>query len=316
MRRWLVSKVMLRKQKPNIFESRTQVWREVGLGGEVDRSKAGRAKGGIVLLLLAIAGVLFVFSNRRDIFPGLGTPVRAVTVVVLVILGWALARNVARGLAPTLFARMDPGTAGTVGFILRLTTVIAMVVVALRVAGVKPETLAVGGAFTAVVLGLAAQQTIGNLFAGTVLLSNRPFRVGERVKLKGGLVAGEIEGVVGSLGLFYTTLIAGGDRMMIPNNVVLQLAIIPLREPERVELKATFDAKISPSDVQEMLERSITVPVRYPPDVSLVELDGAEVVVKIAATPQSPQDGAQLAGEVLAAVRPVATDTETELQPA
>ena len=41
--------------------------------------------------------------------------------------------------------------------------------------------------------------------------------------------------------------------------------------------------------------------------------DREEVVVKIAATPQSPQDGAQLAGEVLAAVRPTAHETtETE----
>ena len=189
-------------------------------------------------------------------------------------------------------------------------------VAALRIAGVQPETLAVGGAFTAVILGLAAQQTIGNLFAGTVLLTTRPFRVGERIRLQGGSLAGQIEGVVGSLGLFYTTLIADGDRVMIPNNVMLQLAIIPLREPERVELKARFDAQVTPSDVQGMLERSITVPVRYPPDIALVELDREEVVVKIAATPQSPVDGAQLAGEVLAAVRPTAHETtETELQP-
>ena len=46
--------------------------------------------------------------------------------------------------------------------------------------GCSRATLAVGGAFTAVVFGLAAQQTLGNVIAGTVLLSARPFRVGER----------------------------------------------------------------------------------------------------------------------------------------
>ena len=40
--------------------------------------------------------------------------------------------------------------------------------------GPRRSTLAVGGAFTAVVLGLAAQQTLGNLFAGIVLLGTRP----------------------------------------------------------------------------------------------------------------------------------------------
>jgi small conductance mechanosensitive channel len=40
------------------------------------------------------------------------------------------------------------------------------VILALRIAGVKPSTLAVGGAFTAVLLGLAAQQALGGIFAG------------------------------------------------------------------------------------------------------------------------------------------------------
>jgi hypothetical protein len=46
------------------------------------------------------------------------------------------------------------------------------VLAALRLAGLQPETLAVGGAITAVILGLAAQQTVGNLIAGTVLPNN------------------------------------------------------------------------------------------------------------------------------------------------
>ena len=51
----------------------------------------------------------------------------------------------------------------------------------------------VGGAFTAVILGLAAQQTLGNLFVGMVLLSARPFRVGERVRLSAGVTPLEIQ---------------------------------------------------------------------------------------------------------------------------
>jgi small conductance mechanosensitive channel len=291
------------KRRPNLFESRTQVWREVGLGAEIDRGQAKRAKGGVVLVALAIIAVLIVFSRRRDLFPGYGTEVRIGTVIALVILGTALARWLGQGMAPGLFRRLDPATAGTVGFLLRLLTVVVTLIVALRIAGVAPETLAVGGAFTAVVLGLAAQQTIGNLFAGTVLITTRPFRVGERVRLTGGATAGSIEGIVGSLGLFYTTVIEGQNRTMIPNSVVLQLAISPLREPERVELRARFDAGVTPAEVQQMLERAITVDTRRRPDVTLEELDREEVIVRISATPQHPADGAQLAAEVIDAVR-------------
>ncbi len=108
--------------------------------------------------------------------------------------------------------RMDPATAGTVGFLIRLVTIAITLLVALSVAGLNPQTLAVGGAFTAVIVGLAAQQTLGNVIAGMVLLSARPFRVGERIRLQAGAVGGSVEGIVSALGLLYTTLTRATTR--------------------------------------------------------------------------------------------------------
>ncbi len=126
--------------------------------------------------------------------------------LALLALGWALARDIGRVAGPTFFRRMDPGTAGTVGFLVRLVTVGITLLVALEIAGVSAASLVATSAFTAVIVGLAAQQTLGNLFAGMVLLSARPFRVGERVRFQAGAVGGQIEGIVSSLGLLYTTL--------------------------------------------------------------------------------------------------------------
>jgi small conductance mechanosensitive channel len=292
----------LLKTRP-AFESRTELWRQVGLGSEIDRAEARRGKGEALIALVAIAGVLLLFSRRKDLFPGYGTEVRVATVILLILLGWALARSLGRGIGPALYRRVEPGTAGTIGFLVRLLTIVVVAVVALRIAGLKPGAIAVGGAFTAVVLGLAAQQVLGNLLAGIVLISNRPFRVGERVKAQSGSLAGEIDGVVGSLGLFYTTLISGADRIMIPNSILLSSAVTPLREPERVELRARFGPDTTPREVQEMLERRITVPLRYPPHIAVEELDRDDVVVRIVSTPQEPTDGAKLAEEVLRGVR-------------
>ena len=224
------------------------------------------------------------------------------TTVALIVLGWQIARDVGRALGPTLFRRLDPGTAGTVGFLIRLVFVGLAIIVALRVAGLDPRTLAVGGAFTAVIVGLAAQQTLGNLIAGTVLLSARPFRVGERVRLQGGGIAGQIEGIVSSLGLLYTTFAQGEDHVMIPNSVVLNVAIVPLREPDGVDLRARLPADVTPLEVQELLDSAIQTPVRSQPQITLEELDGDEVVVRISATPERPSDGPRLASEVLEAV--------------
>jgi small conductance mechanosensitive channel len=223
-------------------------------------------------------------------------------VFALVALGWQFARDLGRAAGPTLFRRLDPGTAGTVGFLVRFFTIVAAVIVALRIAGLDPRTLAVGGAFTAVVLGLAAQQTFGNLFAGLVLLSARPFRVGDRVRLQGGGLAGNIEGVVSSLGLLYTIFSDGEDQIMVPNNVVLSVAVIPLREPSGIDLRARLRPGVTPVDIQTLLEETVETPMRDRPRVALEEIDGDEVVVRIAASPESPVDGAKLSSEVLRAL--------------
>ena len=297
---------MLRRLLPrtrSAFESRTQVWREVGLGSEIDPAAARRSKGGAAIALILIGAVLFGFAERKTLFPGYGLEVRIATVVLLVLLGWGLARSLGRGFAPTLYRRLEPGTAGTMGFLIRLLTLFVMTAVALRIAGLQPSALAVGGGFTAIVVGLAAQQVLGNLLAGLVLITNRPFRVGERVRLQAGVLAGRTEGVVGQLGLFYTTLVSGADRILVPNGVLIQCAVTPMREPERVEFRARFGAETSPSEVQEMVEESISVPLRYPPHINVEELDRDDVILRIVSTPLNPRDGAKLAGEVLAGVR-------------
>lgn len=303
------------KTPPKMFETRSQAWREVGLLRQISPKVVKRARLEALLLVPLFVGVVILYDHRASLIgtpgrhgrpatlePALETPVRAAVFVTLVILGLAIARDVSRGLGPPLFRRLDPATAGTVGFLIRLTTVGVALLVALSVAGVEARTLLVGGAFTAVILGLAAQQTLGNVIAGTVLLSARPFRVGERVRLQGGPLAGQIEGTVSSLGLLYTTFATGEDSIMVPNSVVLNVAVLPLREPEAVNLRARLRPGVTPVDLQELLEKSLETPLRDVPRITLEELDGDEVVVRISATPTVAAEGRHLASELLSIV--------------
>jgi small-conductance mechanosensitive channel len=286
-----------------LFETRTHAWESLGLGEEIETKKVSkRTMAGVVVAILALIATLVVYSHRRQIAPGYGEWFRIGTVIVLVIVGSAAISLLSRSLQPRLYRRLDPATAGTAGFVFRLLASLAVVVVALRIAGVNAETLAVGGAFAAVLLGLAAQQTLGAIFAGIVLQSTRPFRVGERVRFTGGALAGSMEGTVTSLGLFYTTLSQGADRLQIPNNVLLNLAVVPLREPEKVDVRVRFPRHVSPRDIESQLLRTITVPTRYRPSVSLEEIEPDCVIMKINATPLRSEDGSQLAEEVLEAL--------------
>jgi small conductance mechanosensitive channel len=297
-----------------LVETRAHAWREVGRARQLSRRAVKRARIQAGVFVPLLAGVLVAYSYREELFgSAYDRPVRIVTAVALCVLGWQIARDVGRALGPTLFRRLDPGTAGTVGFLIRLVFVGIAVLVALRVAGLDLRTLVVGGAFTAVVFGLAAQQTFGNLFAGMVLLSARPFRVGERVRLQGGALAGQIEGVVSSLGLLFTTFAQGDDQIMVRNSVVLNLAIVPLHEPDGVDLRARLSAGVTPLEVQQLLDEAVKTPVRDRPRIHLEEVDGDEVVVRITATPERPSDGPRLASDVLAAI---SNPTDARLRPA
>jgi small conductance mechanosensitive channel len=309
-----------------MFETRSEAWERAGLSvGEPTGKEVKRAQRQAIVLIPLLIAVLVAYNDRVHLFkailPGLidvhvhgghvldtvsiQTPLQIATMVVLVAIGWALARDIGRAAGPTFLRRMDPATAGTVGFLVRLATIAITLLVALGVAGLKPQTLAVGGAFTAVVLGLAAQQTLGNVIAGMVLLSAHPFRVGERVRFQAGAVGGSVEGTVSSLGLLYTTLTRGYDRVLVPNNVVLAAAVVPLKEPDSVDVKVRLSSGVRPSQVQAILDNEITIPTRSKATVLLEEVDGSEVVVRVQATPELAHDGAKLADEVIAALSAV-----------
>jgi small-conductance mechanosensitive channel len=269
--------------------------------------RAKRARRHLLLLVPLVALVVLAYRYRVQLF-GVDTPARLAVAGLLVILGWAVARDLGRSAAPLLFSRMEPGAAGTFGFLIRLSFLAAAVLGALRIAGLDPRTLAVGGAITAVVFGLAAQQTLANLIAGVVLISARPFRVGERVRLQAGNLAGQLEGTVSSLGLLYTTFAQGEDSIMVPNTTVLSAAVVPLREPASVDLRARLRPDVQPTAVQALLARAVLTPVRGEPHIALEEVDAEEVIMRIAATPEDERDGPRLADEILRAISSLTRD--------
>lgn len=272
--------------------------------------RARRAWRDLALLVPLVAGVLVLYSYRNALF-GVDAPVRALAGIALVILGWALARAVGRLVTPTL-ARRNIDTAGPAGFLIRLLTIGTAIVVALHIVGLDPTALATGSAVTAIILGLAAQQTLGNLFAGVVLLSARPFGIGDRVRFQSGGVGGQVDGVVVGLGLLYTTLARGQDQILVPNSVVLNSAVVPLREPAAVDVRTRLKAGTTPTHIQTLLKQTLTTPLISPPHIAVEEVTADEIVLRITATPTDDNDGPHLADEVLAALSEATASSQAQ----
>ena len=137
-----------------------------------------------------------------------------------------LSGQVREALAP----RIGSAHAAVVRYAIVLAGGITILLITLVLVGVDVRDLIVGGAFAAVLLGIAAQQAFNNLFAGLVLLLARPFAVGDSVRMRGGAVSGQIEGIVTDIGITYVRLNTSDGPLSVPNAQVLATAVGPLRE--------------------------------------------------------------------------------------
>jgi small conductance mechanosensitive channel len=287
------------------------------------RAKPARKQA--LLLLPLITAVALAYNYRSELF-GIDKPIRFLSVIAFVILGWALARDLGRAAGPVLYKRLSPPTAGIADFLIRLATLLVVILVALYAAALPPQTLVVGGAVAAAILGLAAQQTLGNLVAGLVILSARPFRLGDRIRLRGGDMSDEIEGIVSSLGLLYTTLTPTREsvgapqtvmaqdegNIMVPNSLVIGSAVVPGGQPPAVTLRARLKRSVKATDVKERLDEGVSVPTRSEPEIGM-EVGVDEVAVRIAARPEARSDGPQLTDEILAAIDDLMTGGEAQV---
>jgi small-conductance mechanosensitive channel len=152
--------------------------------------------------------------------------------VIFVVAGVIASRAAARELATLVQSRGGLAAASAIRLICHLLGFAVTGLGVLALLQVNLSGLLVGGAVTAVVLGIAAQQTLGNFFAGLVLLFARPYTPGQRVTVHSGALGGPFEGVIVGAGLTYTTMETSQGTISLPNSGLLAAAIGPAPEPD------------------------------------------------------------------------------------
>ena len=109
------------------------------------------------------------------------------------------------------------------------------------------------GAVIAVVLGFAAQRTIGNFIAGILIAFSQPIRLGDEIDVEGG------RGIVEEIGVTYTWVrLPDNDRLVIPNERLVsetlrnstirsanRLAEVTVHVPLSTDLRGLVDALAS-----------------------------------------------------------------------
>jgi small-conductance mechanosensitive channel len=146
---------------------------------------------------------------------------------VFVVLAVIAVRATASALTALVAANAGASTGGAVRIFVSLTGYVIIFFVALGLLGVPLEHLLVGGVVTSVVIGIAAQQALGNVFAGIVLLLTRPFTIGDRIRIRAGALGGIFDGTVTSTSLVYTTIVTDDGVVNIPNSTLLAVGVGP-----------------------------------------------------------------------------------------
>lgn len=147
---------------------------------------------------------------------------RAIAAILVLLLFWLFARLV-RGLLRRLFTRtVDDVTVESLIKQLSYYAILAIgFFVALDALGFDPTTVAAGLGLTGIVLGFALKDILSNFVSGLLLLTLRPFKIGDQI------VVGELEGSVERIELRATRLRAYDGRvMLVPNAEVFTSRIV------------------------------------------------------------------------------------------
>jgi small-conductance mechanosensitive channel len=142
----------------------------------------------------------------------------------------------------------------TISFLQQFGSVLIWVVVIILYAHLIPALRSMGTALLAgagvvsVVIGLAAQSTLGNLVAGISIAIYRPFRLGDTLQVTA--PTGTDIGVVELISLGYTTLRApDGHMIVLPNAIAASQVTINLNTtyapwPITITIRLSRDADI------------------------------------------------------------------------
>ncbi len=190
-------------------------------------------------LAAAVVAVLAVVArselNKRHGLTPHSQVVTWICVMTLLVFGIYGVGRLADALGRYLSVRYHEAAGAVVRLVATGAGYLVVLIAVFEILGVSIGHLIIGFGLAGVVLGIAAQQSLGNLFASLVLLFARPFNVGEHIRIRSGTI-GVVDAWVLDIGLTYVTLQTEDGLLKVPNSVVLasgigKLAMPPNRKP-------------------------------------------------------------------------------------
>ena len=198
------------------------------------RARARPWRSIIALVLAVAAAVVAAWFREHFTYWGARGDVTGKAVTAGAAAGFFVFAMIATlGLSGTARDRLRPVTGSSHAAVIRYSIVllgsVAVLAMTLDLLKIPIGQLVLGGAVTTILIGIAAQQALGNVFAGMVLLLSRPFTVGDPIQLRSGSLGGLIEGTVTEIGITYVCIDTRDCVLRLPNSQVLAAGVGPVR---------------------------------------------------------------------------------------
>jgi len=152
-----------------------------------------------------------------------------VAAVVLVFAGAYAIIHLSRAIGRLVTRQSNPGAGGTIRLVTNGLGYVFLIIALLAVLGVSLDHLLIGAGVAGIILGVAAQQSLGNVFAAIVMLFARPFVVGDQIRIRSG-VTGVLDVKVLGTGLTYVTVMTDDGVLRVPNSIMLGAGIGHLKQ--------------------------------------------------------------------------------------
>src|SRR5579863_10383986 len=178
----------------------------------------------------------------------------ALVYLVLFLLVALILSRTLRSLVHASMTRKGHIDRTTINFMQQITTAMIWIIMLILYAHLIPvlrsmgTALLAGASVASVVIGLAAQSTLGNLVAGVAITIYKPFRLGDTLQIAA--PTGTDVGVVEFISLGYTTLRTPDGRLIIvPNSIAASQVTINLNTtyapwPITVTIRLSRDAPV------------------------------------------------------------------------
>ena len=219
--------------------------RQIDLSARVARvRRKTRPWKSIIALVLAIASGVISHAARKDsrflwtTSHGINQTIAIGTAVLFLIFGSMATYGLANQARQLLEPRVGTAHSAIVRYAVLIVGAFTTLLLTLVLFGVPVSQLVLGGALTTVFVSIAAQQALGNVFAGLVLMLARPFKVGDAIRLRAGAIGGTLDGTVTDIGITYVRFKTNGSVMSIPNSQVLNAVIGPIPPAEEDDRQA------------------------------------------------------------------------------